>query len=144
MLLGKKSRKCSLSHSAELIVFIIRVRAKEEIKMNRFLTAARNNDVATVQKSIAPIMYMVTFALVVVQTLVPETAFASLPWDEPLESLKTAITGTTAKVICTIVVCCSGLMIAMGEGGSAGRTMLKLVFGLALAFGFAQIIALFE
>ena len=73
----------------------------------------------------------------------PEAALAALPWEGPLEELEESITGTVAKVITAIVVCVSGLMIAMGEGGAAGRLALRLVFGLALAIGFMQIVSMF-
>lgn len=73
----------------------------------------------------------------------PVPAYASLPWEEPLTELKESITGTVAKAICAIVVCVTGVMIGMGEGGAAGRIALRLVFGLALAVGFTQIISMF-
>lgn len=73
----------------------------------------------------------------------PNIAAAALPWEGPLEELKSSITGTVAKAICAIVVCVTGVMIGMGEGGQAGRVALRLVFGLALAIGFMQIITMF-
>lgn len=76
-------------------------------------------------------------------SLEPSTACAALPWEGPLEELKSSITGTVAKAITAIVVCVCGLMISMGEGGASGRIALRLVFGLALAIGFMQIISMF-
>ena len=77
------------------------------------------------------------------KVLAPDAAYAALPWEGPLEELEESITGTVAKVITAIVVCVSGMMIAMGEGGAAGRLALRLVFGLALAIGFMQIVSMF-
>lgn len=77
------------------------------------------------------------------QLLAPASALAALPWEGPLETLKASITGTVAKAICAVVVCVTGVMIGMGEGGAAGRVALRLVFGLALAIGFMQIISMF-
>lgn len=81
--------------------------------------------------------------LMIFKVLAPDTAYAALPWEGPLEELEESITGTVAKVITAIVVCVSGMMIAMGEGGAAGRLALRLVFGLALAIGFMQIVSMF-
>ena len=70
-------------------------------------------------------------------------AYAALPWEGPIETLKESLTGTVAKAICAIVVCVAGLMMALGEGGQFGRMVGRLVFGLALAIGFMQIISMF-
>lgn len=76
--------------------------------------------------------------------LEPSTAAAgSLPWETPMETLRDSLTNTVAKAICAIVVCVTGVMISMGEGGAAGRVALRLVFGLALAIGFLQILDMF-
>ena len=81
--------------------------------------------------------------LMIFKVLAHDAAQAALPWEGPLEELEESITGTVAKVITAIVVCVSGMMIAMGEGGAAGRLALRLVFGLALAIGFMQIVSMF-
>lgn len=81
--------------------------------------------------------------LMIFKVIAPDAAYATLPWEGPLEELEESITGTVAKVITAIVVCVSGMMIAMGEGGAAGRLALRLVFGLALAIGFMQIVSMF-
>lgn len=73
----------------------------------------------------------------------PAKAHASLPWEGPLVQLQTSLTGPVAKAVCAIVVCCSGLFVALGEAGQFGRLCGRLVFGLALAVGFMQILSLF-
>lgn len=73
----------------------------------------------------------------------PTITFA-LPWDGPLQTLEDSLTGTVATAITAITVCVTGMMIAMGEGGAAGRVALRLIFGLALAIGFTQIISIFR
>lgn len=73
----------------------------------------------------------------------PNTTLAALPWEGPLVQLQTSLTGPVAKAVCAIVVCCSGLFVALGEAGQFGRLCGRLVFGLALAVGFMQIISLF-
>ena len=83
------------------------------------------------------------FAVVMALLCIPSSAFAALPWESPLEQLNSSLTGPVAKAVCTMVVCCSGVFLAVGESGPAGRLVGSLVFGLALAFGFAQIISMF-
>ena len=85
----------------------------------------------------------IQFVVVMVLLFIPSSAFASLPWESPLQQLNSSLTGPVAKAVCTMVVCCSGVFLAVGESGPAGRLVGRLVFGLALAFGFAQIISMF-
>ena len=85
----------------------------------------------------------IQFVVVMVLLFIPSSAFASLPQESPLEQLNSSLTGPVAKAVCTMVVCCSGVFLAVGESGPAGRLVGRLVFGLALAFGFAQIISMF-
>ena len=73
----------------------------------------------------------------------PAKVHAALPWEGPLVQLQTSLTGPVAKAVCAIVVCCSGLFVALGEAGQFGRLCGRLVFGLALAVGFMQILSLF-
>ena len=74
---------------------------------------------------------------------IPSYVYAALPWEGPLVQLQTSLTGPVAKAVCAIVVCCSGLFVALGEAGQFGRLCGRLVFGLALAVGFMQILSLF-
>ena len=74
---------------------------------------------------------------------IPSYVYAALPWEGPLVQLQTSLTGPVAKAVCAIVVCCSGLFVSLGEAGQFGRLCGRLVFGLALAVGFMQILSLF-
>lgn len=85
----------------------------------------------------------VFLGLMVFNMFNPDIASAALPWEGPLEELEESITGPVARGITAIVVCFCGVMIAMGEGGASGRLALRLIFGLALAIGFMQIISMF-
>lgn len=74
--------------------------------------------------------------------LVPTVCFASggsagLPWEGPLESIKNSLTGPVATGVTTIIVIVTGIMIGAGEGGAAGRKLLQLVCGLAMALAAA-------
>lgn len=79
----------------------------------------------------------------IINSIFPNAIFA-MPWDGPLEELRSSITGKAAKSICAITVCITGVMIGMGEGGAAGRKALQLICGLALAIGFMQILDMFS
>ena len=94
-------------------------------------------------KKVNPLFLGLMLGFMVFNIVEPSVASAALPWEGPLEELKASITGTVAKAICAMVVCCTGVMIGMGDGGGAGRIALRLVFGLALAIGFMQIISMF-
>lgn len=83
------------------------------------------------------------FGLLGVNLVVPESAFAALPWETPLSELRNSLTGPVAKAVSAIVVCVSGLFVALGEGGQFGRLAGRLVFGLALAMSFMQIVDMF-
>lgn len=94
-------------------------------------------------KKVNPLFLGLMLGFMVYSIIEPSSTSAALPWEGPLEELKSSITGTVAKAICAIVVCVTGVMIGMGEGGAAGRIALRLVFGLALAIGFMQILSMF-
>lgn len=83
------------------------------------------------------------FGLMAFNVLVPEAAHAALPWEGPLEELMDSLTGPVARAACAIVVCVSGVMVALGEGGQFGRLVGRMVFGLSLAVGFMQILSMF-
>lgn len=83
---------------------------------------------------------MMLFIVMAVMTLIPTMCFASMPWDTPLSNLKNDLTGPVAQGITVITIVITGLMIAFGEGGAAGRKMMQIVFGMACALGGAQAI----
>lgn len=91
-----------------------------------------------------PFLYGLLIGFFLFQLSDPTIAAAALPWESPFQELKESITGTVAKAICAIVVCVSGVMVGMGEGGQAGRLALRLVFGISLAVGFMQILSMFS
>lgn len=65
--------------------------------------------------------------------IVVKSCYAGLPWEGPLETVRESLTGPVAKGVCVITVAVTGVMIAMGEGGAAGRKLLQLICGLAMA-----------
>lgn len=73
-------------------------------------------------------------------------AFASaagsgMPWEGPLQKIMDSISGPVAKILGVIVIVIAGFGIAFGESGSGVRRLFQVVFGLAIAFSAASIIA---
>ena len=68
---------------------------------------------------------------------------AEMPWEAPLQEIQSSVTGPVATGVCTIVVVVTGIAIACGEGGGAGRRLLQGICGLALALGVASFISSF-
>ncbi len=64
--------------------------------------------------------------------------YAGMPWEGPLETIQESVTGPVATGVCTIIVVITGIAIACGEGGGAGRRLLQGICGLALALGVAN------
>ncbi len=73
-------------------------------------------------------------------TLLPMVAMAAgtgggaMPWDTPLQTIESDLTGPVAKIIGIIAVVLFGLAFAFGEHGSTLRKGLGIIFGLAIAF----------
>jgi type IV secretory pathway VirB2 component (pilin) len=77
-----------------------------------------------------------------VTAVIPSLCFASeMPWDTPLKSLQDNLQGPVATGVTVIVIVMTGLMIAFGEAGAAGRKMLQIVFGLACALQGATVVS---
>jgi type IV secretory pathway VirB2 component (pilin) len=75
---------------------------------------------------------------VLVVTLASSTAFASggdsMPWEGPLTKIVNSLTGPVAKAVGVVAIIVAGLGMAMGEGGSGVKSLLRIVFALAIVF----------
>ena len=58
----------------------------------------------------------------------------AMPWEGPLTTIETSLSGPVAKAIGVIAIVITGLGFAFAEGGSAMRKGVGIVFGLAIAF----------
>jgi type IV secretory pathway VirB2 component (pilin) len=72
--------------------------------------------------------------------LASETGGA-MPWEGPLQKIANSISGPVAMALGVIAVVITGLAIAFGESGSGVRRLLQVLFGLAIAFTAASLIA---
>ena len=57
---------------------------------------------------------------------VPEVMYAAttgppMPWDGPLETIRDSLSGTVAHILVTVAIILTGILFALGEGGSAAR-----------------------
>jgi len=62
------------------------------------------------------------------------TTGAGMPWETPLNSFLTSLTGPVAKIVGVAAVVITGLGIAFSEGGSGMRKIVTVAFGLTIAF----------
>jgi type IV secretory pathway VirB2 component (pilin) len=93
--------------------------------------------IRTHQRSLPPAallalaMFLQTFAVAHAATS------SGMPWDQPLNQIVTALTGSVAHVIGVIALFGLGCGFAFSEGGSMMRKALFVVLGLTLAFNAA-------
>jgi type IV secretion system protein TrbC len=57
-----------------------------------------------------------------------------MPWEGPLQTILSSITGPVAKVFGVIAIVMVGLAIAYSEGGGMLKKILNVVMGLCIAF----------
>ncbi len=62
------------------------------------------------------------------------------PWDNAVNVLKTAFTGTIATGLSLVAIVVGGLMFAYGEGQSK-RMLAGIVFGIGMAVGAVNFLA---
>ncbi len=80
-------------------------------------------------------LYLAALLLIFFPLASPAFAAGSgMPWEGPLQQIVTSIEGDVAKGIGVIAIVVTGLGIAFGDMGSGMRNLLKIVFGLSIAF----------
>jgi type IV secretory pathway VirB2 component (pilin) len=91
------------------------------------------------RRILSPLIHDVGFALLLIGGLtVPAAAATSgpaMPWDGPLQTILTSLSGTVAHVLITVAVIVTGLVFAFTEHGSGARRLFGVAFGGALALG---------
>ena len=74
-------------------------------------------------------------AILIAIVLVPRLAFAQAsPWENAVNTLRTAFTGTIARGLSLVAIVVGGLLFAFGEGDSK-RNLAGIVFGVGMAVG---------
>ena len=69
-----------------------------------------------------------------------QSSTGSDPWDNAVNVLKTAFTGTIATGLSLVAIVVGGLMFAYGEGQSK-RVIAGIVFGVGMAIGAVNFMA---
>jgi len=85
------------------------------------------------QRWLAPPLFLLAALPVYAQS-------ASDPWDNAVNVLKTAFTGTIATGLSLVAIVVGGLMFAYGEGQSK-RMLAGIVFGIGMAVGAVNFLA---
>ena len=82
--------------------------------------------------------YLVPFFLL--SSLPVYAQSGSDPWDNAVNVLRTAFTGTIATGLSLVAIVVGGLMFAYGEGQSK-KTLAGIVFGVGMAIGAVNFMA---
>jgi len=61
------------------------------------------------------------------------TSGPAMPWDGPLQTILSSLSGTVAHILITIAVITTGLVFAFTEHGAGARRLFGVAFGGALA-----------
>lgn len=61
------------------------------------------------------------------------TSGPAMPWDGPLQTILSSLSGTVAHILITIAVITTGLIFAFTEHGAGARRLFGVAFGGALA-----------
>ena len=70
----------------------------------------------------------------------PALAQANSPWENAVNALMTAFTGTIARGLSLVAIVVSGLTFAFGEGGSK-RVLAGVLFGVGMAIAAVNFLA---
>ena len=72
--------------------------------------------------------------------LATRTAYADSPWENAVNVLQTAFTGSIARGLSLVAIVVGGLMFAFGEGESK-RMLAGIVFGVGMAISAVNFLA---
>ena len=80
------------------------------------------------------------FLLPLLILALPAHAQTSSPWENAVNVLQVAFTGTIARGLSLVAIVVGGLMFAFGEGDSK-RMLAGIVFGIGMAIGAVNFLA---
>jgi type IV secretory pathway VirB2 component (pilin) len=96
---------------------------------------------APYSRFIAVLRHRTAITIPTVLLLLATSAYAqSDPWDNAVQVLQTAFTGTIARGLALVSIVVGGLMFAFGEGQSK-RMLSGIVFGVGMAIGAVNFMA---
>ena len=65
---------------------------------------------------------------------VAHAAGSGMPWEGPLNRILQSIEGPVARIAAVIIIIITGLALAFGESSGGMRNLIRIVFGLSIAF----------
>jgi len=83
----------------------------------------------------ASLALVFVFVLASARQVAAATSGAAMPWDGPLQTILSSLSGTVAHVLITVAVIVTGLVFAFTEHGSGARRLFGVAFGGAIALG---------
>lgn len=78
-------------------------------------------------------MKKITAGSVLLQILAVNTAYAALPWEDPLDTVVESLTGPVAQGVSIIACVVMGGLLAFGELGAVAKRGIMILFGIAMA-----------
>lgn len=67
------------------------------------------------------------------QVFAAQSAYAALPWEDPLDTVVESLTGPVAQGVSIIACVVMGGLLAFGELGAVAKRGIMILFGIAMA-----------
>ena len=75
----------------------------------------------------------ITAASLALQIFAAKSAYAALPWEDPLDTVVESLTGSVAQGVSVIACVVMGGLLAFGELGAVAKRGIMILFGIAMA-----------
>jgi len=87
----------------------------------------------TDRKAVQKIISLLAVSLGLFAILAPDTAFAALPWENPIRQVAASLCGPVARGIGIVALVAAGLLIAFGEVKGWIHNMMIVLIGVSIA-----------
>ncbi len=84
---------------------------------------------------------MVAAVVLVLAPAAAASGGAAMPWDGPLQTIATALTGNTVRILAVIAIAVGGIMWAFTRAEEGVKRVAQAVVGLGIAIGAASFAA---
>lgn len=85
----------------------------------------------------------ITAGSLALQVFAVNSAYAALPWEDPLDTVVESLTGPVAQGVSVIACVVMGGMLAFGELGGVAKRGIMILFGIAMALFASNFITAF-
>ena len=86
-------------------------------------------------------LLLVAAAVLVLSPDAAASGGAAMPWDGPLQTIATALTGNTVRILAVIAIAAGGIMWAFTRHEDGVKRVSQAVVGLGVAIGAASFAA---